>query len=240
MPQGLGKFIMIDGIDGSGKTTIVQYWKEYLESLGKKVFDLKSYWKEHDRHPTFEEIKDCDVLFSAEMSYTGIGKVLREELINRASNYPPLAIAEAYALDRLIIYTKLLIPFLKLGKLVISDRGVSTSLAYQSSMSPELTFQVLAGIPGNALALQYAPDHLVIVKIDPEIALARLDSRSDKNDAAIFEKLETLQKIITIFDSQEYRDFFTERRAQVSELSGEGSYVEVQERSIECLKKFLV
>jgi thymidylate kinase len=107
-------------------------------------------------------------------------------------------------------------------------------------MSPELTFQVLAGIPGNALALQYAPDHLVIVKIDPEIALARLDSRSDKNDAAIFEKLETLQKIITIFDSQEYRDFFTERRAQVSELSGEGSYVEVQERSIECLKKFLV
>jgi thymidylate kinase len=88
MPQGLGKFIMIDGIDGSGKTTIVQYWKEYLESLGKKVFDLKSYWKEHDRHPTFEEIKDCDVLFSAEMSYTGIGKVLREELINRASNYP--------------------------------------------------------------------------------------------------------------------------------------------------------
>jgi thymidylate kinase len=79
-----GKLIMIDGIDGSGKTTITQYWKEYLESQGKKVFDLKSYWKAHDRHPTFEEIKDYDVLLSAEMSYTVIGKVLREELINKA------------------------------------------------------------------------------------------------------------------------------------------------------------
>lgn len=239
MPQGLGKLIMIDGIDGSGKTTITHYWKKYLESLGKRVFDLKSYWKEHDRHPTFEEVREYDVLLSAEMSYTGIGKVLREELINKANNYPPLAIAEAYALDRLIIYTKLLIPFLKLGKLVISDRGVSTSLAYQSSMSPELTFEVLSGIPGNALALQYAPDYLIIVKVNPEVALARLNSRPDKNDAAIFEHLEVMKRNTAAFNSAKYHTFFTEHGTKMSELLGEGDPVEVREHSIRCLQELL-
>lgn len=230
---------MIDGIDGSGKTTITQYWKEYLESQGKKVFDLKSYWKAHDRHPTFEEIKDYDVLLSAEMSYTGIGKVLREELINKASNYPALAIAEAYALDRLIIYTKLLIPFLHSGKLVISDRGVSTSLAYQRSMSPELTFEVLSGIPGNALALQYAPDHLVIVQINPEVALARLTGRADKNDAAIFEHLDVMKRNMSAFNAPEYRAFFTQRGTQMHELAGEGNSADIQKKSIEFLKSLL-
>lgn len=230
---------MIDGIDGSGKTSITHYWKEYLESQGKKVFDLKTYWKTHDRHPTFNEIKDYDVLLSAEMSYTGIGKVLREELINRANNYPPLAIAEAYSLDRLIIYTRLIIPFVKLGKLVISDRGISTSFAYQPTMSPALTFDVLKNLPGNKLALEYAPDHLIIVTIDPEIALARLTSRSDKNDAAIFEQLEVMQKIITMYHSSQYRNFFTERGTQIHELSGEGSLDEVKLRALDFFTKLV-
>ena len=41
-----GLFLIVDGIDGSGKGTVINGIKEYYEKHGKKVFDLREYWKE--------------------------------------------------------------------------------------------------------------------------------------------------------------------------------------------------
>ena len=54
---------MIDGIDGSGKSTIVSAWKKYLTEQGKSIFDLKTFLKENDRYPELSELHNYDYIF---------------------------------------------------------------------------------------------------------------------------------------------------------------------------------
>ncbi len=69
-----GKFIMIDGIDGSGKSTIMNMWQEILEAQGKKLFLLKDFWQENGRHPRADEIPDDTyAIISAEPTYVWTG-----------------------------------------------------------------------------------------------------------------------------------------------------------------------
>ena len=76
-----------------------------------------------------------------------MGRAIRQDLTSNNYSYPAAAIAQAYALDRLILYTKLLIPLLAAGKCVLQDRGISTTLCYQPLTSPELTLQALLARP---------------------------------------------------------------------------------------------
>ena len=57
-------FIMLDGIDGCGKSTIIQAWKDYLTAQGNAIFDLKKYWQETGHYPELSELKII-LLFSA-------------------------------------------------------------------------------------------------------------------------------------------------------------------------------
>ncbi|MFA6105701.1 MAG: dTMP kinase [Patescibacteria group bacterium] len=200
-------FIMIDGIDGSGKSTIVKHWKEYLTSEGNALFDLHDFWLEEKRYPDWHEVKPYDFLFTSEPSYVGIGKVIREELTRNGTNYSERAIAEAFSLDRLVLYEKIILPALKDTKFVLQDRGVSTSLCYQA-LSGKLSLKMLCELPGNALALEHAPEHLIIVQIEPEMALERLSKRK-KQDDVIFEKLDFQTKAANLFSSEEFKNLFT-------------------------------
>ncbi|MEK7644138.1 MAG: hypothetical protein AAB390_02440 [Patescibacteria group bacterium] len=208
-------FIIIDGIDGSGKSTIINNWTTYLRSQNKKIFILKDYWREFHTHPTFAEIEKYDVVISAEPTNVWTGLAIREELIKNGNDYPAETIAEAYALDRFMLYRRLIIPYLNLGKIVIQDRGVSTSLCYQPIQSQNLSMDDVAVIEGNALALKHAPDHLVIADVPAEIALARLDERTDKQDTAIFEKLDFLQKARTKFTDENYLSYFKKQGTKI-------------------------
>lgn len=230
---------MIDGIDGSGKSTVVSAWKKYLIEQGKKTFDLKEYLKEKDYYPNLDELEDCDVIFSAEPTYTGVGKVLREELISKKNNYSGEAVAQAHSLDRLILYKKIIIPCLAKNKLIIQDRGLSTSLAYQPAQDPNLTLESIAELVGNRLAAQYRPDHLILVKIDPHIAFDRLVSRTDKQDDAIFEKIDFMIKSSEKYYEEKYKNFFTNIGSQIHYLSGEEKIDIMKEQSITLLKTIL-
>jgi len=232
-------FIMIDGIDGSGKSTIVSAWKKYLTEQGKSIFDLKTFLKENDRYPELSELHNYDYIFSAEPTYTGIGKVLREELINHNNNYTAEAIADAHSLDRLVLYTKIIIPLLSEGKTIIQDRGLSTSLAYQPTQDPNLTIETVANLVGNRLAAQYRPDHLILMKINPEIAFARLTSRMDKQDEAIFEKIDFLNRSSEKYHEEKYSTFFKNLGTQLHYLSGEEKIDIMNEQSVDLLKAIL-
>ncbi len=230
---------MIDGIDGSGKSTVVQAWKEYLASQGNTVFDLKQYWQTTGKYPELDEMKSYDFIFSCEPTYTGIGKVIREELVQQGKNYPHRAIVEAFSLDRLVLYNKIIIPLLTNGKIVIQDRGVSTSLAYQSLKDEEFNFAKIAEFPGNKLALANKPDHLIIAKISAEQAAARISARFDKNDNAIFEKLDFLKKTTAVFYSDEYQKIFTDRGTQIHYLNAESEIDIMKQEAIDLLKKLI-
>lgn len=232
-------FVMIDGIDGSGKSTVVSAWKQYLIDNGHKIFDLKKYFLENDHYPEVTEFADCDFIFSAEPTHTGIGKILREELSNTKNNYPPESIAEGHSLDRIILYNKVLIPALKNNQHIIQDRGLSTSLVYQPAHDSSLTLQKVAGYVGNRLAATHRPDHLVVMDITPEVACQRLDNRHEKMDNAVFEKKDFLKKVAPQFKAKELKNFFLNLGTQIHYLSGEEKIDIMKAQAIDLLKNIL-
>ncbi len=234
-----GKFIVLDGTEGSGKSTVIDFWKKHLEEQGKKIFDLKAYWKQYDKQPPAEEVLAADIIFSAEMTYTGIGKVLREELIAKGTDYPSLAIAEAYALDRMILYKKFFAPALAAGKTIISDRSISTSLVYQTISDPTITYEIIRTLPGNAVALAHPPTDLILFEIDPEKGLARLASRLDKNDNAIFEEVDFQKKAYAKFMGSEFQNIFKDLGTTIHYLSAGTDLATITQASTELLEKIL-
>lgn len=234
-----GKFIVVDGIEGCGKSTIVDFWKEHLERQGKKIFDFKYFWKKHGRHPEYADIKDADIIFTAEPTYVGIGQVVREELIKNGTDYPVLAIAEGYALDRLILYKKFYIQALQEGKTILTDRSFTTSLAYQAGTDGRLSYETVLSLPGNALALECAPSDLILFTLPPDVAAQRLSQRFHKQDDAIFDKIEFQNKLADVFVSPEYQKIFTSRGAQIHFLSTNDEVGIVQENSLSLLHKIL-
>lgn len=229
---------MLEGIDGSGKGTIVEAWKNYLSEQGNAVFDLKRYWKETGQHPPYSELKSYDFIFGHEPTGAGVGLVVRNELVKKENNYPPRAIADGFSLDRMVFYTKVVIPALADNKCVILDRGITTSLAYQSSQEG-LNMKTVAALVGNELALKYRPDHLIIADIKPEIGLARLEIRTDKKDDAIFEKLDFMKKIYKQYHSPEYQGLFKGLGTKIHYLPTDVKIDIMKEDAVKLLKGIL-
>lgn len=199
--MGKGIFIMIDGLDGSGKGTAVSALRDFLESKGKKIFDLRKYWKENNEIPEVEEVMDYDVICSSEPTFSGIGKVIREEIVrSNKRKYSGMSTAQAFALDREILYKKLILPAKKAGKIIIQERGITTSLVYQPIQNEKIQLKEIISLPGNQIAIKNAPDILVIVKAEPEVVMERLGMR-EKNDQAIFENLIFQRKVQNRFES---------------------------------------
>ena len=230
---------MIDGLDGSGKSTIIETYKKYLTGQGNALFDLRQYWLENKKNPDLDELRAYDFIFSCEPTYSPMGRIIREELINKNKNYPALAIAHSYSIDRLILYVNLIIPMLNKGKCVISDRGVSTSLSYQVAHGDNLTMNEIASLPGNSLTLKHRPDHLIIADVSVQTAMERLRQRNDKHDDAIFEKSELLKKIYSVFHSDQYINLFQQYGTIVHFLPCEQKLDIMKAEAIAILKKIL-
>lgn len=232
-------FIIVDSIDGGGKSTIIETWKETLTKQGNAIFDLKKYMQETGRYPELSELNGYDFIFSAEPTYVGVGTAIRQELIKNGTNYPVQALAEAYSLDRLILYNKIHIPLLKSGKCIIQDRSITSSLAYQSLSDPKFTMKKICSLPGNKLALENRPDYLILVKIDPTEAARRLSGRTNKQDDAIFENLPFLKKSAKQFFSSELKDIFTKRGTRVISLNGNEKIDIMKQEANKLLNKIL-
>lgn len=230
---------MVDGIDGSGKSTILAAWQSHLESLGKKVFSLKQYWKEHHTHPTAVELEPNDAIFSAEPTTVWIGAAIREEMIQNGSNYSSQAIATAFSHDRLVLYNRVLLPLLQSGKIIIQDRGVSTSLCYQPIQDPSLDMDYIASLEGNAFALKHAPDHLIIVDVTVEEAMARVGTRHEKKDNSFFEKNTFLESVRHTYLDPSYQQRFTEHGTKIHILKSAGTIDTMNTAAIALLQTLL-
>lgn len=210
-----GIFIMVDGLDGSGKGTAVTAIRDHLESEGKRIFDLRKYWKSHNDIPELEEVMDYDVICSSEPTFSMIGKVIREEIIRtNERKYSGMSTAQAFALDREILYKKLLIPAKKAGKIIIQERGITTSLVYQPVQNEKINLKEILDLPGNQIAIKNAPDILIILKVEPEVVMQRLGVR-EKNDQAIFENLFFQRKVQFRFESDWIKKLFSNHGCKV-------------------------
>ena len=141
-----GIFVTIEGIDGSGKTTQARFLKEYFENEG------------------------LDVVFTKEPGGTLLGKRIRKILLTEEMN--PTSEFLLFASDRREHIQKLILPSLKAGKVVISDRFHDSSVAYQGygrGVSLDFINYVHGEILGNLL-----PDITILVDVLPQIGLSRL------------------------------------------------------------------
>ncbi|MEK7518563.1 MAG: hypothetical protein AAB549_01430, partial [Patescibacteria group bacterium] len=178
MMKRKGKFIIVDGIDGSGKGTIVDAYMAWAQAKQLHVFDVRAFAKSNQRLPEPKEWQGSDVLFSAEPTHAGIGHVIREEIVREnARHYSGLETAMAFSLDRHILYQKVILPALARGILVIQERSVSSSIAYQP-LQGSVTLRQLLKLEGNAFTLKHRPDLLLIPVCPVSVCLKRLANRS--------------------------------------------------------------
>ena len=205
-----GKFIVIDGLDGIGKSVVLDSIVDYLrKDKGQRVLDLHEYWNEYGFHPDFNNpefngqankyyisLDDYDVIYSSEPTHVGIGKVIRQEVIAQNGRfYHANLTAECYSTDRLILYKRVILPALNAGKTVIQSRSVSTSIVYQPIQSDlqkedSLSIKEVLNLQGNKLALDNAPNLLIIPTIkDVSILFERLAGRA-KDDNCNFTQVE--------------------------------------------------
>lgn len=230
-----GKFVMVDGLDGSGKGVVVDALKGWALTQGLEVLDLREYWKTSQGFPS---IDNYDVILSAEPTFTGWGRKIREKLIKNGSDASTEDIAEAYSRDRKELYEKVIIPAVNQDKFIFQERGVVSSLVYQPVQGFDLG--KVMSLEGNQFCLDQPPDLLIITVVDPEVVMERLDKR-DKKDDAIFEKVHFQRKIKTRYESRWLKDIFEQRGTRVIYLDTNppSTIEQTKEEAIKIFDKFL-
>ena len=158
-----GVFIIIEGLDGSGKTTQANLLAERLQ-------------------------KTHNVFCTAEPSQGKIGTFIRDGCLYDEKRLPTEAEALLFAADRIEHMQKEILPALTEDKIVICDRYLYSSLAYQGSTG--LSLDWIKTI--NARALQ--PDFCIFIDVSPEKVLERLQRKK-----SVMETLETQQKVREIY-----------------------------------------
>lgn len=226
-----GKFIIIDGIDGSGKGVILDVVKD---NYGH-IFDLRKHTKENKAFPKIEEINQ-DVIISAEPTNLYVGAAIRNEILRGEHKYSGLTTAHAFALDREILYNRFIIPALKAGKTIIQERGIVSSLVYQPVQHEKLTLRDLINIPGNKLAIKNAPNFVIIVKANPDIIAARVK----KDEKGIFDNLFFQRKIEARFESEWLKQVFERFGSKVLYLDGNCSLSELKERALKLFRDYVM
>ncbi|TFF86112.1 MAG: dTMP kinase [Promethearchaeota archaeon] len=154
-------FIVIGGIDGSGGTS---HTKLLFEWLKKKLNS------------------EDDIILTMEPTDGRIGKLAREYLKNINSDSKIDALL--FAADRLEHNYKTIIPAYTAGKIIISDRYLESSLAYQEAQGLKLDW--LLEINKEIII----PDLIIILDITPSKSLKRKQKMDDK-----FENVEFLLKV---------------------------------------------
>lgn len=143
-----GKFIVFEGPDGSGKTTIIKKVKELLEN------------------------KDYSISYYREPGGTQISEKIRSIIIDN-ENYmmDPKTEALLFASSRAQLVAEKILPDLKEGKIVICDRFVMSSLLYQG-LGRSLGIENIKMINDFATG-DLKPDLTLFFNIDYKTALER-------------------------------------------------------------------
>jgi dTMP kinase len=151
-----GLFISFEGIDGVGKSTQLDLLVRYFEEIGRTV---------------------CRTL---EPGGTDLGREIRELLLHRKGEVAPRAEALLFAADRAHHVATLVRPALERGEVVITDRYLDSSVAYQGS-GRDLGFEQVRDL--SLFAVDGLLPHLtVLLDLDAEKAAARRSNTGAEPD----------------------------------------------------------
>ena len=155
-----GYFIVFEGVDGGGKSTQIKMLAEYFKDRG------------------------FDVELHMEPTQGTIGSLIWSYMRSKNRSFNPETEALLFAADR-IEHGKAIEKALGEGKVVISDRYLHSSLAYQGAAGVDVEWMKCL----NREALK--PDLVLLLDIDPGSSLERVSDR----DKTVFEELMYLRKV---------------------------------------------
>lgn len=160
-------FITFEGGEGSGKTTLIQALVQWLKE------------------------NQIDCVATREPGGSDIAEKIRAIILDQQNTHMR-ARTEAllFAAARVQHLEETVIPALNKGKVVLCDRYIDSSLAYQGH-ARGLSFDAILKI--NTFALEHMPDITVYINSDPQIGLARIKTR--ENNRLDLEQLDFHQKV---------------------------------------------
>lgn len=176
----MGSFIVIEGTDGTGSTTQARLLVERLAQLTSAV-----------------------VKFTCEPSAGPIGTMIRHVLSHRLVVHTPSGarapdwrtMALLFAADRMDHLDSVVSPVLAEGGIVVSDRYVLSSLAYQSATSTEgeASLPWLRSINGRARV----PDLTVVLTLPEHAAARRRAGRG--SDKELYEETSLQERLVELY-----------------------------------------
>jgi dTMP kinase len=162
--ETMKQFVTFEGIDGSGKSTISKLISEKLQSAG------------------------YDVVWTFEPTDSAVGKYVQECIRSQSD---PFVISFTFIVDR-IQHCKKIQQWLYEGKIVLCDRYVESTYAYQAAQLEEQVKNPLKWLRELSIGRILVPDRTFLFVIDPKTSLARIQHRTE---LIPFERLTFLEKV---------------------------------------------
>jgi len=159
-----GTFICIEGIDASGKTTQA---RRLVRNLRRKGFD---------------------VIYTTEPSSGKAGRLIRRYVLDRKRRVPIAVEALLFAADRVEHVETEIKPALEKGKVVVCDRYIYSTLAYQGAAG--LNLEWIEQI--NKFALK--PNLALLIDVPVDVGVKRF-----KRKRTVMETTQNLQKVREVY-----------------------------------------
>ncbi|MCC2030351.1 dTMP kinase [Microbacterium sp. YMB-B2] len=197
MTRRSGLWITLEGGDGSGKTTQAERLEHWLIEEGRTVV--------RTREPGGSEV----------------GQLIREIVLHHRGDIAPRAEALLYAADRAHHVATVVRPALERGEIVLQDRYLDSSVAYQGAG------RVLDATEVRDLSLWAAdgalPDLTMLLDLDPAAARARLDSADKPFDRLEAEKVDFHTRVraayLALADAEPERFLVVDAAASPDEIA---------------------
>lgn len=143
-----GLFIVMEGPDGSGKTTQINLLEQYLKEVG------------------------YECLITREPGGTVIGEEVRELILNpEYKEISPVTEMLLYAASRAQLVHEVIGPALEAGRIVISDRFVDSSIVYQG-IARNLGISTVAAVNAPGIGI-YRPDGIFFIDLSEAEGIRR-------------------------------------------------------------------
>ena len=152
-----GTYMVIEGPDGSGKTTQKDLLLQKLRSMNKDAVDL------------------------IEPGGTPLGKELRTLILDPSIVKQPESELDLFTVARRELVQQILRPSLEAGKIVISDRNWFSSVAYQG-YGRSLALEKIISRSKEAMGQYFMPDVAVVLSVPIEVTAERIKQAGKKAD----------------------------------------------------------